>query len=151
MCPLCMCAAYFCVRVSFLCFKSTTARPTERYVTLVLSSSRYGYCWSSGASLRSQPHENPHTEITSPFSSLPYMHIPPRTQLCTHARDVKTADPPLLHRSLLLASSSFSPSSSLFLPFFPSLFSPFPPPLARRLPLDYLTDKGYVNGDIRAG
>jgi len=99
-----------CVRVCpvffFLCFKSTTARPTERYVRPVLSSSRYGYCWSSGASPRTTTREARTQKYPLPFPPS-YVYLPPRTQLHTHARDVKTADPPLHHRSLLL-SSSFS-------------------------------------------
>lgn len=75
-------------------------------------------------------------------------------KLHTHARDVKTAGPPLLHRAPLLLcpglprshflSVTLSPISALSLPLDPSHPS-------RRLPLDYLTDKGYVNGDIRVG
>lgn len=54
---------------------------------------------------------------------------PPHMKLHTHARDVKTAGPPLLHRALLLAPPPCSLVRSLSLSFSLSPLSPFLPSL----------------------
>lgn len=93
---------HVCVYVSFFCGHCTVQNPTtaeidgERYTAVVFLSG-YGCCWSSGASSRTDTQWREKEREREPRTQLSHM------KLHTHARDVKTADPPLLHRALLVA------------------------------------------------
>lgn len=84
----------------------------------LLSSSGYGCCWSSGASPRTTTDPGRRGEGERAIHTYVSSRMKPRT----HARNVKTAGPLLLHRSLL-----FAPLPSLsFRRLFPSCFSSLP-------------------------
>lgn len=136
-----MCVS-LCVRGFFFFVYQTgytyrTTQSTERCATGCVVFLGYGCCWSSGVST------DPGTKREGERERSIHTYVSLRMKLHTHARNVKTAGPLLLHRSLLFAPLPFLLLSPSFCRPFLSCFS--------SLPLDYLTDKGYVNGDIRAG